>query len=156
MDLFYTTSEKIEGETAQKRQHNAGRYIVDYVAKNIYKLENSELEIINKKPKFKYSNIHFSISHCRNYAIVVFDDNPVGADIEKILPRDFESIAKRMNFKLKENTLEEFYNAWTIFEAKYKLQDEAKNVLTIDFMDEYKISVASNNTTEIKLNINKI
>ena len=156
MDLFYTSCHKFEGNTLKEKQHNAGRYIVNYVAKNIYKIENSELELVNKKPKFKYSNYHFSISHCKEYVIVVFDTKPVGTDIEKITQRNFEAIAKRMNFKLKENTIESFYEAWTVFEAKYKLQQEAKSILTIDFMDEYKISVASNNTTEIKLNINKI
>ena len=156
MDLFYTTCDKFAGNTSRERQHKAGRYIVEYVAKNIYKIENPELEVVNKKPKFKYSDLHFSISHCRNYVIVVFDKNPVGADIEKITKRDFEAISERMNFKLKENTLNEFYKEWTLFEARYKLQQEAKNTLTIDFMDEYKISVASNCATEIKLNIQKI
>ena len=156
MDLFYTSCNKFEGDTLQEKQHNAGRYIVQYVAKNVYKIENTELELVNKKPKFKYSNYHFSISHCNEYVIVVFDTNPVGADIEKITQRDFQSIAKRMKFKLKENTLESFYETWTLFEAKYKLQEEVKSILTIDFMEGYKISVASNNTTEIKLNINKI
>ena len=156
MDLFYTTCDKFAGDTLREKQHNAGRYLVEYVAKNVYKIENSELEVVNKKPKFKFVDLHFSISHCHNYAVVVFDKNPVGVDIEKITPRNFEAVAKRMKFELKENTLSAFYEAWTIFEAKYKLQEDANSVLTIDFMDEYKISVASNNTTEIKLYINKI
>lgn len=151
MDLFYTTCKKFDGNTLREKQHNAGRYIVEYVANNIYKLENSELELVNKKPRFKYSDINFSISHCENYAIVVFDNNPVGVDIEKLAPRDFEAIAKRMKFELKENTLGSFYETWTIFEAKYKLQQEAKNVLTIDFMQEYKISVASSKAEKIDL-----
>jgi phosphopantetheinyl transferase len=154
MDLFYINCENFDGNDLKEKQHNAGRYIVSYVAEKIYKLKNSEIEIVNKKPKFKLENIHFSISHSNCYAVVAFDKNPVGVDIEKITERDFLAIAKRMKFELKENTLEDFYCCWTLFEAEYKLQDKAKSTLTIDFKDEYKISVASSTATDIEKNLN--
>lgn len=158
MDLFYINCESFKGKNLKEKQHNAGRYIVTYVAEKIYKLKNNEIEIINKKPKFKFSDIHFSISHSDCYAIVAFDKNPVGLDMEKITERDFLSIAKRMKFELKEETLNDFYRCWTLFEAKYKLQQEAKSTFTIDFKDEYKISVASSIATDIlkDLNISEI
>ena len=69
IDEFYTTGK------ISKYHHEAGRYILEYVAKNFYKIENSELEIVNDKPKFKHSNIKFSISHSNNIAAVCFDEN---------------------------------------------------------------------------------
>lgn len=100
--------------------------------------------------------MEFSISHCQNYAVVVFNKTLVGIDIEEIAPRDFSAIAKRMKFELKENTLESFYEAWTFYEAKYKLQKGVKNSLTIDFADKYKLTVASSSDKEINLNIIEI
>lgn len=94
--------------------------------------------------------MEFSISHCQNYAVVVSNKTPVDIDIEEIAPRDFSAIAKRMKFKLKENTLESFY------EAKYKFQKEVKNSLTIDFADKYKLTVTSSSDKEINLNIIEI
>lgn len=151
MELFYINCENFEGKDLKEKQHNAGRYIVSYVAEKFYKLKNSEIEIVNKKPKFKFENIHFSISHSDCYAVVAFDKSPVGLDIEKITERDFLAIAKRMKFELKENTLEDFYRCWTLFESKYKLQEEAKSTLTIDFKNEYKISIASSLDKEITI-----
>ena len=143
MDLYYINCENFEGNNLKEKQHNAGRYIVDYVAKNIYKIENSEIIIENKKPKFKYSDIKFSISHSDCWVVVGFSEYEIGVDIEKIQERDYKAIAKRMKFDLKEDSLSDFYRCWTIFEAEYKLQQKAKNIQTIDFKDEYKISVAS-------------
>lgn len=150
MDLYYINCENFEGNTLKEKQHNAGRYIVEYVAKNILNLENSEIIIENKKPKFKYSNIKFSISHSNCWAVVGFSKNEIGIDIEKMQERDYKAIAKRMKFDLKEDSLSDFYRCWTIFEAKYKLQQKAKSVKTIDFMNEYKISIASVETMDIE------
>ncbi len=143
MDLYYINCENFEGDKQNKKQHNAGRYIVEYVAKNILKLENSEIIIENKKPKFKYSDIKFSISHSDCWVVVAFSKNEIGVDIEKIKQRDYKALAERMNFELKEDSLSDFYRCWTIYEAEYKLQQKAKSVKTIDFKNEYKISIAS-------------
>ncbi len=153
MYLFYCNCENFQGSSAHKKQRNAGRYIIEYAAKNFYNIQNSELEIINNKPKFKYSDIEFSISHSRCIAAVCFDKNPIGLDIEKILPRDYNSIAERMNFILKENSLEEFYRQWTLYEANYKLNREMKNCYSFTFENEYIISIASADETDIKSNL---
>lgn len=154
MNIFYTNCSKFEGKNLHEKQHNAGRYIVEYAAKQIYKIENPELEIINKKPFFKFSNIKFSISHSDNMVAVCFSQNNVGFDIQKIIQKDYSAIAKRMNFKLKEDSLNEFYTCWTTYEAKYKLQEDAKSVYSQVFKDEYIISVASSETTDIKEKLN--
>ncbi len=123
--------------------HEAGRYILEYAAKNFYDIKNTELEIINKKPEFKYSGIKFNISHSKDIAAVCFDKNPVGFDIEKILPLDYKAIAKRMNFKLKEESLEEFYKFWTMYEAKLKLQNNVNHCISQKLNKEYIFSVVS-------------
>ena len=155
MDLYYINCNEFEGETLKQKQHNAGRYIVEYVAKNVLNLENSEIIIENKKPKFKHSDIKFSISHSDCWAVVGFSNNEIGIDIEKMQDRDYKAIAKRMKFELKEDSLNDFYRCWTIFEAEYKLQQKAKSVKTIDFEKEYKISVASVSLID-EINLNKI
>lgn len=150
MDLYYINCENFEGDKLNKKQHNAGRYIVEYVAKNIYKIENPEIIIENEKPKFKFSNIKFSISHSNCWVVVGFSENEIGVDIEKIKQRDYKALAERMNFTLQEDSLEDFYRCWTIYEAEYKLQQKPKSVKTIDFMKEYKISIASVETMDIE------
>ncbi len=145
MELFYLNINdfNFKADTEHSLQHLAGRHILEYAAKNFYNIENTEIEIINKKPKFKYSDIQFSISHSKNIAAVCFDKSPVGFDIEQIKPRDYTAIAKRMKFNLENNSLEAFYTQWTLFEAKYKLQQEAKSVFSMKFLDTYIISFAS-------------
>ncbi len=147
MDIFYSKCEKTKNS-----QHNIGRAIVQYAAKNFYQIENSEIQIVNNKPKFKNSDIEFSISHSLEMVAVCFDKSPVGMDIEKVRPKDFKPIAQRMNFDLKIGSLDEFYELWTLYEAVYKLQQTAKSKYTTN-INEYKISVASSETTDIKQNI---
>ncbi len=152
MDLFYCDCTKFNGANKKEKEHNAGRYIVEYVAKNIYKIENSETEVIYKKPKYKYSNICFSVTHSDNIALVCFDKNQVGVDIERIKPRDFQAVAKRMNFKLKENTLEEFYKEWTLYEAEIKLQESVRSSKTMKFNDNFILSIVSASENPIEFN----
>ncbi len=148
MDLIYSIC-----ENSKNNQHEKSRFIIEYAAKNLYKIKNSELEIINNKPKFKYSDIEFSISHSGCIAAVCFDSSIVGFDIEKIKKRDYIAIAKRMNFQLKENTIEEFYKKWTLYEASYKLQGKVQSFISQVFSDDYMISVVSNKKQDINLNI---
>ncbi len=154
MDLIYLNTDNYNFN--KPKLHNAGRYIVEYMAKNIYNISNSELEIINKKPKFKFSDINFSISHSKNIAAVCFASSPVGFDIEKIQVRDFTLISKRMNFKTVENTLDEFYRNWTEYEATYKLQLPSKVIYTSKLTDDYVFSIALPIETDIKKELNII
>lgn len=150
MDIFYTRIKKEKNRTKYEIQHYTGRMLLNYVAKEIYGIKNSEIEIINKKPKFKYSNKKFNISHSDEIVAVCFDDFNIGFDIEKMKNRDFEQIAKRMNFALKKYDKETFYKAWTLFEAKYKLQNTVNSTYSAVINDEYSISVASEATTDIE------
>lgn len=149
MDLFYTYINEFSGKNKKEKQHNAGRFIVEYAAKFIYKIENSEIEIINKKPKFKYSDINFSISHSNNIAAVCFDKYPLGFDIEFMKQRDYKSIAQRMHFKTEENTLKEFYKNWTLYEAEVKLQNKLTSYKSELFLDNYIYTITSSERSDI-------
>ena len=50
MDIFYCDCTKFNGANKKEKEHNAGRYIVEYVAKNIYKIE-SENDITLEETK---------------------------------------------------------------------------------------------------------
>ena len=143
MDIFYTDLTKFDGKNDYYKGHNAAREIIKYCAKLIYDIENHELEIINGKPKFKFSKIQFSISHSGTIAAVCFDKNPVGFDIEQIVQRDYASIAQRLNFKLEDDSLEAFYKCWTQYEAAYKLHKNVNFYLNGKIQNNYEYAIAS-------------
>jgi len=158
MDIFYLYIDKFDFSAGKKytKHHRAGRYILDYAAEKFFDIKNPEIEITDNKPRFMHSDINFSISHSGNIAAVCFDKNPAGFDIEIMKPRDFMPLADRMNFQLKENTLEEFYRCWTKYEAEYKLQTEAKTSVSMIFQEKYMLSTASGSENKIELNFYEI
>lgn len=149
MDIFYTNIKSFKSENRYKRGHLAARRIIEYCAENFYNIENAEIEIIHNKPKFRYSDIQFSISHSKELAAVCFDKNPVGFDLEYMAERGYKEIVKRMNFKLEENSLSAFYKCWTEYEAAYKLQNEVKYRFCNKLDENYMFFIASGN--EFKL-----
>ena len=157
MDLFYCYINEFETKNKYAIQHNAGIKLTKYAAKIFYNIEDTEIEIINNKPRFKYSKKQFNISHSNDIAVVCFDDNPIGIDVEYIKQRDINELSKRMGFKLKDKTLEEFYTLWTQYEAKYKLGFDAICIKSQLFLDEFMLSIASTsyfsdiNIKEIKI-----
>ena len=68
-------------------------------------------------------------------------------DIEKIKLREFASIAERMGFEA--NTLGEFYEEWTKYEATYKLGKEVEygSVACFD-LDDYILTAVSEDPCE--------
>ena len=70
------------------------------------------------KPYFsEIPELHFSISHSEELIAIAFSDSNCGVDIEKIKLREFKRIADRMKFNAE--TLGEFYQEWTKYEATY-------------------------------------
>ncbi|MBQ9246733.1 hypothetical protein IJ182_10755 [bacterium] len=155
MDIFYVyiAENSSNPKISHSLQHEIGRKIIEYVAKNLYKINNSEIEIINNKPQFKYSSKQFSISHSKNIVMVAFDDFPVGLDVEFIKPRDYNSLAKRMNFVLDEDNINCFYKRWTQYEAEYKLGCKPFSIDSRLFIDTYMLSVCSSVKNNIGENI---
>lgn len=155
MDLYYCFINDENMRNKYVLQHNTGIKLTEYAARNFYDINNTEIEIINNKPEFKYSDKQFNISHSKNVVIVCFDDSPIGVDIEYIKPRDYIELAKRMGFKLKEKTPEEFYMLWTQYEAEYKLGCKAEFIKSQIFLNDYMLSVASVNQIN-ELNIKEL
>ena len=125
-------------------QHCYGRFLVKTAAKEFFKLNDTEIVIVNKKPRFKNSELHFSISHSNNIVMAAFDENPVGLDIEFMKERNFKEIFERYNYKGKNISKELFYKFWTEYEADIKLQGSPKTKITFPFKDNFMVTVAGN------------
>ena len=79
------------------------------------------------------------------FIALAFSDYNCGIDIEEIKLRDFNNIAKRMGFVCQ--TLGEFYDCWTRYEAEYKLSVPSQKTKTFK-MEDYSLSAASTNVKE--------
>jgi len=120
---------KVYTNELKKMQHYVGLYLVDFVAKNYFDIENTEIFYKEGKPYFKNNDLKFSISHSRNIVMVAFCDDEIGLDVEYNLEdRDFAKIIKRYNVEIsdfdKKSLAEKrkiFYDFWTKNEAKIKL-----------------------------------
>ena len=150
MEIFYVKTNDFSTDTKYENEHILGRRIVEYAAKNIFKSNNCEIEIIKKKPQFKALPIKFSISHTKGLVAVCFDEFEIGFDAEFIKPRNYKEICKRMNFNLKEDNLENFYKVWTEYEAVYKLGIAEKSKYSFIFDENYAITIASSKEQNIK------
>lgn len=149
LEMFLTGRKFSSAE--KKKQHCLGRFIIDKVAREVFNIENSTLEIVNNKPRFKYSTVHFSISHSKNIVLVAFDKNPVGVDVEFMKERNFNEIFARYNYRKENISKELFYKFWTEYEAAIKLQGTPKTKVTNIFEKEFMLSVVGNFEEEISI-----
>ena len=123
-------------------EYTIGRYLIKNVAKKIYKIDDCEITIDkNGKPQFKNSNIHFSLSHSKDYVVICFDKNECGIDIEFNKERNFEKISQHYNKNFV--NADEFYRFWTLKEATYKLHNSVKDYYTTVFKNYYYLTVTS-------------
>lgn len=93
------------------------------------------------KPRLSgHAGIHFNLSHCREAAVCVLSDRPVGVDIESVREYDESLLDQVMNGREKERILHsprpdmEFIRLWTMKEAVLKcsgrgLVDDMRHVL---------------------------
>ncbi len=133
----------------QKIQFCLGRFLVKYIGVLKYGVENPEIEILDKKPAFKYSDIKFSISHSGNIILAAFDTEPVGVDIEFMKPRKFDEIFKYYKLKIENPDAEYFYRFWTEYEAGIKLQMPHKTSAVFR-MNNFMLAVKSYSSLGIK------
>lgn len=92
-----------------------------------------------------HPDIHFNMSHCKQAAICVISDKPVGVDVESIRPSKESLVSYVMNdheqemIKNAEDSDMEFTRLWTMKEALLKLSGEGiKNQLK-DVLDDTKV-----------------
>ena len=90
---------------------------------------------------------YFSISHSEDLIAIAFSDSNCGVDIEKVKLREFTGISERMGFEA--NTLGEFYQEWTRYEAMYKLGKDTEygSVASYD-LDDYALTAVSEDPCE--------
>ncbi len=124
-------------------EHLFGLFLVRFIAKNIYNVENTEIEIKNKKPCFKFSDLNFSISHSQDIILCVFSKNNIGVDVEYIRNRDYAHILSRYGENIENPTEEYFYKFWTKHEAVIKLGLPEKSLFSTKFENEYMLTCVS-------------
>lgn len=136
-----------------------------------YNYDAKEAEIRKNehgKPYFADKNApHFNISHSRDKAVIMVDDEPCGVDIEMIKPLRFD-VAKRFftekekdwiyNGQTEEEKAERFCKIWTGKESYTKmlgcgltmkldsfcvLDEEINSLLKYDIEDGYVICICS-------------
>jgi len=141
IDKFYNNDVSIS-LTKHEREHILGRKVTIDVAKSFYGIDD-EIVIDGKRPHFKHNEIYFSISHSENIVAVVFDNCPVGIDVEFVKPRKLDKLIKRYNLDDKHQSLDDFYRWWTAYEAKYK-NPSGKVISTFRILPEYICSISAN------------
>ena len=149
MKIFYikiNNNEKCTKLNLKKLQSQIGRLITKFVAEYFYNIEDTNIIIENKKPKFENADICFNISHSNNIVAVAFDSFPLGLDIEFMKDRDFKLLLERYN--INSNNKEFFYQFWTEYEAKIKIQNETKQKLSFKLEQNYMLSLFSSNPDE--------
>lgn len=124
-------------------EHLCGLYLVKNLAKKIYNVKNSEIEIVGGKPFFKSREMFFSVSHSENLVVVGVAKDDIGLDVEFVKPRDFKKIMTHYGFEIENPTAEEFYRFWTLHEAEIKLGRTPVSKFSIPFLQEYYLSCVS-------------
>lgn len=175
MDIFYlkkseflenidyktlkTFSDNREFNSKEKEEeHLLGLFLTKFIAKHIYDIQNTEIEIINKKPFFKNEKLYFSISHSKDIVLVVFNNSNIGADIEYMENgKNFKLIMNRYGIKTSNPTAKEFYRFWTEHEAEIKLgNNNIKSLFSEILEDNYMLTCVSDNIFVSNFQIKKL
>lgn len=145
--LYSFLEDKKFGSQKRKDEFCLGRFLVKYVLKQIYKQNDTEIIVENKKPKTKDNVVKFSISHSKDIVLAAFYGGEIGADIEFMKDRDFDRLFAYYNLPPKNKTCEDkkkfFYRFWTQYEAQIKLQQPVQSGIILKFFKDYMLSVCS-------------
>ena len=162
MDIYIieiSNAEKIKNETLKMFQkkdfsdenkwkiHCLSYLLVDKFLGEVYGIDSKEIVFEDGKPILIDGGKHFSISHSGDLIALAFSDTNCGVDIEKVQLREFSKISKRMGFEAE--TLGEFYEEWTRYEALYKLgtDNEYGSIACYD-LDDYILTAVSEDPCE--------
>ena len=121
--------------------------LVDKFLEEVYGIKSREIVFEDGKPILIDGGKHFSISHSEDLIAIAFSDSNCGVDIEKIKLREFKKIADRMKFEAE--TLGQFYEEWTKYEAMYKLGKNVEYGSVANFdLEDYALSAVSEDPCE--------
>jgi len=149
LDLFLDKSFKSEN---RKFQYAFGRFLLMFGLKK-YGVHNPNIIIKNKKPCLEDNRVCFSISHSKNIVMVAFYNHNIGVDIEYMKKRNYSKIFKYYGLVDKTPDKKNFYKFWTELEAGIKLQDKVESFYTLEFLDNFMLSVSVNSDVDIKNNL---
>lgn len=138
-------------------EHLCGIFLTKFTAKHVYDIQNTEIEICDKKPYFKSRKIFFSVSHSKDVVMVAFNNSDIGADVQFMKENvNCAAIMKRYEQSIKHPTLKEFYRFWTVHEAEIKLNGKVRSLFSDILEDNYMISCVSNDIFVSKFSIKKL
>ncbi len=140
----------------KKLEHLCGLFLIKFIAKNVYSIENLEIEIRNHKPFFKDNKIFFSISHSEDIVLVAVNTCEIGADVEYMQDRNYLPIMKRYGYECENPSLTDFYRFWTKHEAKIKLGKDYIASFSTVLEDNYMFTCLSDDVLVGDFAINKI
>ena len=127
--------------------HCLSYLLVDKFLEEVYGIKSREVVFEDGKPILIDGGKHFSISHSQDLIAIAFSDSNCGVDIEKIKLREFKKIAERMKFEAE--TLGEFYEEWTKYEAMFKLWKNIEYGSVANFdLEDYALSAVSEDPCE--------
>ncbi len=150
IDEIIAQSNMTFSSSKRQREYALGRFVVNYVAQNFYKIKYPKIEIKDKKPYFSDCNLNFSISHSKDIVLVAFDRFPLGADVEFMKKRDYSKLFDYYKLSPESKDAETFYRFWTEYEAEIKLQSKPQSTLTMKLLPEYILTLASNQSFDIR------
>lgn len=121
----------LKSERAQE-QKTVGEAIVRLAARARGVPEGTIVRGERGKPSFaELPALCFNLSHSGEVVAAAFSDRPVGIDVERVLPRDFQTVAARCfspaeqkKIAGSEAPLQEFYRLWTRRESIVKRRGE--------------------------------
>ena len=127
--------------------HCLSYLLVDKFLEEVYQIDSREIVFEDGKPVLIDGGKYFSISHSGDLIALAFSDSNCGVDIEKIKLREFKKISERMGFEVE--TLGEFFEEWTKYEAIYKLgKDVSYGSFAYFDLDDYALSAVSEDPCE--------
>ncbi len=143
-------TEKVFATEKRQREFTLGRFLLNFVLEKYYGIGDVKIVVEDKKPKLKNAQIHFSLSHSNDIVAVVFDKKEIGFDLEFMKERDFEKLFSYYKLELEKRNKKSFYEFWTAYEARIKLQKEPASSFCGSFLNEYIFCVCSGENREIE------
>ncbi|MEC2074259.1 4'-phosphopantetheinyl transferase family protein [Alkalihalophilus marmarensis] len=120
-----------EKEPEEKLRSLIGKLLILYILREYYRLPNNSINLnknIHGKPFLQNNDLHFNITHSGFIVICAVNNDEVGVDVERVVPRKVNKLiplfTKREQKYLKELSSKEqligFYKLWTRKESYIK------------------------------------